>query len=449
MKTRHPIALIAGIAILGLALQGCSSAAPKSADTAKLDGTGKTINVMVGANALYPAEQKAWFTTISNAFEKQTGAKVAFETYASANDELTKIQTSVISGQGPDLYTLGTTFTPTASATGAFVQLTADDWTKVGGRDRFVPSTLGISGPDAGHDVGIPFASRPFVMAYNVDLLKAAGISAPATTWDGLTAQAKKLTAGDTYGMALAYADSYDPWKFIWAMSIQAGNPLLDGKKARVDDPVTEKAYQTYFDWYTTDKITDPASIGWKNPQAVAAFAAGKAAFLPMTSAVSKVTLDKSAVAGKYAYALMPTVAPGQKSVPTKGKAATSIISGDNIVIAKYSTTQDLDFALVKLLTSAANQRSYYATFGELPTNAIAAAQLDKSDAGLAPILSSSAKSVGTPFSGAWGDTQLALVNVVVQSIPALSTGRVKASDLQAKLAAAQTAVQASLAKVK
>ena len=36
-----------------------------------------------------------------------------------------------------------------------------------------------------------------------------------------------------------------------------------------------------------------------------------------------------------------------------------------------------------------------------------------------------SAKSVATPFTGAWGDTQLALTNVVVQSIPDLSEGSV------------------------
>lgn len=451
MKARHALGAIAGIAILGLALQGCAGSttpAPASS-SAKIDGTGKTLDVMIGANALYPAEQKQWFQDVSDRFEKQTGAKVNFETFASANDELTKIQTSVLSGQGPDLYNLGSTFTPTAYSTGAFVQLTDADWKKVGGRDKFIPGTLGISGPDAKHEVGIPFASRPFVMAYNKDLLAAAGIDKPATTWDGLTAQAKKLTTGDTYGMALAYADSYDPWKFVWAMSLQAGNPILDGKKARFDDPTTLKAYETYFSWLTDQKIVDPSSIGWKNAQAVAAFASGKAAFLPMTTSTSMVTLDKSAVAGKYAYALMPTVPPGAKTTPKNGKPATSIISGDNMVVAKYSKNQDLAFALANMLTSASSQTSYQKIFGDLPTNAAAAKKLEDGNAALAPVIDSASKSVGTPFSGAWGDTQLALVNVVVQSIPSLSNGPIKVSELKAKLASAQTAVQAALDKAK
>ena len=136
---------------------------------------GRPSNVYIGNNAQYPTEQKAWFESTSAKFKAQTGATVTWETFASAADELTKIQTSVVSGQGPDVYSLGTTFTPTAYGTGAFVKLTDKEWTALGGKEKFVPSTLGISGPDPNNLVGIPFNSRPFVMAYNKDLLKAAG----------------------------------------------------------------------------------------------------------------------------------------------------------------------------------------------------------------------------------------------------------------------------------
>src|SRR6185436_19803271 len=174
---------------------------------------------------------------ISAKFKAQTGADVKFETFASANDELTKIQTSVVAGSGPDVYSVGTTFTPTAYSTGAFVKLGDEEWKKIGGKDKFNPATLGISGPDEQNQVGIPWVSRPFVMAYNTELLKAAGIDKPATTWDELTQQAKQLTKGDQYGLAVAYKDNFDPWKFVWGMAAQAGNPLVDGKTARIADP--------------------------------------------------------------------------------------------------------------------------------------------------------------------------------------------------------------------
>jgi len=210
-----------------------------------------------------------------------------------------------------------------------------------------------------------------------------------------------------------------------------------------------KKAYQTYFGWLTSDKVVDPAAIGWKNAQAVAAFAQGKAAFLPMVSSSSQVSLDASPMAGKYAYAVMPTVPPGATKLPSDGKAAATIISGDNMVVAKYSKNQDLAFALINMLTSEDNQVAYTKTFGDLPTNAAAAKKVEEGNQLLTPILDAGTKAYGTPFTGAWGDTQLALVNVVVQSIPGLSSGGVSASDLQAKLKTAQDAAQAALNKSK
>ncbi len=441
---RRLIALATSIATI-VALSACSGGSGGTST----DNTGKVVNVLVAANTIYPQQQKQWWADVSTQFKQLTnGATVAFETFASANDELTRIQTSVLSGQGPDLYSLGTTFTPTAFATGAFVELSPDDWAKIGGRDKFLPATLGLSGPDASHEVGIPLASRPFVMAYNKELLAAAGIDKPATSWDGLLDQAKQLTGAGTYGLAVGYADGFDPWKFVWAMSIQAGDPLVVNGKAMLDDPRVKTAYQTYLGWLAKDKVVDPAAVGWKNAQAIAAFGAGKAAFLPMVSATSKVTLDKSAVAGKYAYALMPTIPPGASSLPPGGIGASSILSGDNIVVAKYSKNKDLVFQLVNLLTSPPMQQKYYETFGELPTGK-AYAQTLQADPALAAIVESAGKSQGTPFSGGWSQVQLALLNVVVQSLPNLQEGTINDAALSGLITAAQGAAQAALDKAK
>jgi multiple sugar transport system substrate-binding protein len=447
MHSRRLIALL-GAVVLTAGLAACGSDDKKTSDTGKIDGTGKTLDVFVGANTIYPEQQRQWFADVSTKFQAQTGATVKFETFASGNDELTKIQTSVLSGQGPDIYSLGTTFTPTAYATGAFLTLGDDEWKKIGGKSRFLPATLGISGPDEAHQVGVPFASRPFVMAYNKDLLAAAGIDKPADSWDGLLTQAKQLNKGDVHGLAIAYADGFDPWKFIWAMNIQAGNPTVDGNKARIDDPTTLAAYKTYLGWLATDKVVDPAAVGWKNAQAIAAFGAGKAAFVPMVSASSKVSLDKSSVAGHYAYALMPTIPPGASSAASGGVPATSILSGDNMVVAKYTKNKDLALALINMLTTADSQTAYNKTFGDLPTNADAAKAL-ASDPALGPIIDSAGKAHATPFNGAWSQVQLALVNVVVQSIPDLSAGKVDDAKLSKLIADAQKTAQTALDKNK
>ena len=113
------------------------------------NGAGKTLDVYIGANTQFPKEFAAWQQDIANQFKTQTGATVKWETFASANDEVTKIETSAVSGNGPDIYGVGTTMTPTAYATGAFTKLDDAAWQKVGGKDKFLPATLGISGPDA------------------------------------------------------------------------------------------------------------------------------------------------------------------------------------------------------------------------------------------------------------------------------------------------------------
>jgi multiple sugar transport system substrate-binding protein len=439
MTARRRVAAVLTVTVLGLSVAACGSSGSKSSSP-------QTLDVLVQSNSIYPTQQTQWFREVSAQFKKLTGSTVKFETFAAPTDELTKIQTSVLSGQGPDVYSLGTTFTPTAYATGAFEVLTSADWAKIGGKSRFLPATLGISGPDDAHQVGIPLRSRPFVMAYNKSMLAAAGITAPATTWDGLRQQAQTLTKSGVYGLAVAYGDGFDPWKFIWAMSIQAGNPLVVDGKAQLNQPTVQAAYQTYLGWLAADKVVDPAAVGWKNAQAIAAFGAGKAAFLPMVSASSKVTLDKSSVAGNYAYALMPTVPPGATDLPSGGVGASSILSGDNLVVAKYSKNKDLVFKLINMLTSASSEEAYYRTFGDLPTNAQAAKDLE-SDPALAPIVDSAGKSHNTPFNGAWSQVQLSLVNVVVQSIPNLNKGKVDPGALTALINKAQSDAQTALDK--
>ncbi|GAA3934088.1 ABC transporter substrate-binding protein [Actinoplanes auranticolor] len=442
-RTLRAVVALAGATALTVALGACGGD-----DDGGGSGGGKTLNVLIGANTQYPQEQQDWQKSVSDKFKAQTGADVKWETFASANDELTKIQTSVVSGTGPDVYAIGTTLTPTAYSTRAFVTLGDEEWQKLGGKDKFVPSSLGISGPDAENQIGVPWVGRPFVMVYNTEMLKAAGIAKPATTWDELTQHAKQLTKGDQYGLAVAYKDNFDPWKFIWGMSVQAGNPIVDGKTARIADPAVSKAYQTYFGWLTKDKVVDPAAVGWTNSQAVAAFAKGKTGYFALTSALAAKSLDAGAVKGKWAFTLLPTVPPGATTRPANGVEAASILSGDNLLVADYSKNQDLAFQFVKLITDQEAQLDIYAKLGQLPANA-AAAQTLLSDPRLGPVVEAQKKSVATPFTGAWADIQLALTNAVVQSIPDLSSGSISDAQIDSRLAAAQKTAQSSLDRAK
>ncbi|MCY1694397.1 ABC transporter substrate-binding protein [Curtobacterium sp. SL109] len=442
MKARTLIGSVVVVALATLSLPGC----------AIVNGSGddpNTLRVMMGADTTYPTERKQWQQDTAAEFKRTTGADIQWETYSSAQEELTAIQTSVISGQGPDVYAIGTTFTPTAYATGAFVQMGKQQWAAVGGKDQFDPASFGISGPSASKQIGIPFASRPFVMAVNTDLLAQAGITEMPTTWDQLTADAEATTTGDRHGLAIAYADGFDPWKFIWGMSENAGNTIVDGSRAELDADAVQNAYRTYFDWVTKDGVVDESAIGWNNAQALAQFTEGKAAFFPMTTTTAINSFRGTKVDGKYEFALLPTVPPGATERPTDGIEAASILSGDNFVVADYGTKQDLSFRFIKQLSTKKAQLEYYDLFGNLPTNVDAAAQLAAENPQLKPIIDAGRLSKPTAFTGAWSDVQLALVDVVVQSIPSLKRGEVTDDQLRKRLQDAQRDAQATLDRQK
>jgi len=409
------------------------------------------LTIFIGAQPNFPNEFAAWSKDLTAKFKAKTGADLVIETYASSADETTKIQSSIVSGTGPDIYSLGTTFTPVAFGTGGFLELSDDDWKKIGGRERYIPETLGMSGPDQTKQIGIPGAMRPFSLAYNTEMFKAAGIAEPPKTWDEFIADAKKLTnsSAGVYGTTLDYADGFDPWKYIWAMTEQQGGSFVsdDLKTAQLSSNQVMNATTSYFDLLVKDKLANPASVGWKSGDAIAAFGSGKAAMLPLATAQSMPTLDKSSVAGKYAFAPMPTVAPGQSQRPPNAEPAASIVSGDNIAIASYTKQKDLALTFVDMFTSTDQQLANYKAFGNLPVNQDAMKQLSSQNASLAPFLEIENQSTPTAFTGAWGDIQNGDQNVVVQSQPALAAGTYDPTAVKGLLDKANATAQSALTR--
>lgn len=444
MRPMAPTAVV--VASAALMLAGCGGSA---SSTSGGGGRGGNLTVYIASQPNYPSQFAQWQTEVTQKFKAATGANLTIETYSSAADETTKIQASIVAGNGPDVYQLGTTFTPVAYGTKGFVKLTDADWQKAGGKDQFVAESLGMSGTDTSSQIGIPVAMRPFGLAYNTEMFKAAGISGPPTTWDDLIADAQKLTSGSTYGLAIGYADGFDPWKFIWSLTEQSGGSFLsdDLKTATLNSTPVATAVGQYFDLLTKHKVVNPAAAGWKDADAMAAFATGKAAIFPMATATSVPTLEKSPVKGKYAFAALPSVPPGMTARPSGAPAAQTIVSGDNVAIASYSKSKDLALAYVKLITSPDMQATQFTYFGNLPTNAAALDQVTKNDQSLAPFLEAEKGSTPTAFTGAWAAIQNGLTNVVVQSQADLAKGTYDPAKVMALLNSANTTAQTNLTR--
>ncbi|MGH3355978.1 MAG: ABC transporter substrate-binding protein [Nocardioidaceae bacterium] len=435
---------------LGLVAASTLLAACSGADGAS---GGDELRVLVSAQDDKAAEQKVWFSRLEKEFRAKTGATLTFETFSSAEEEQKKIQTGVISGTGPDVFSLGTTFTPVAQATGGFLELSKEDWEKIGGRDRFAPEALAMSGTDPSHEVGVPVSMRPYALAYNTELFRKAGIDGPPTTWDELLQDAKKINAPSegVYGLAVDYADEYNPWKYIWTLAELSGGSLVseDLKQSQLDSTQVVEATQDYFDLLTKHGVVDPASAGWENDQAVAAFAAGKAGILPLVTPSMVPTLESSALEGKYDVAPMPMVPFGAQQLPPGGVPAGTIVSGDNLAIADYTDNKDLALEYLKMVTSTEKQLQYARMFGDVPANQEAAEVYSQGTPAAAAFAEANNTAVPTAYTGAWADVQLGLTNVMTQSLPALAEGRYDPATVEQLLREADRTVQSSLARQK
>ena len=412
-------------------------------------GANQTLHVLIGANTTYPTQQRQWMQQIGDEFHKTTGSTIAWDTYSSSNEEQTKLQTSIVSGSGPDIFSLGTTFVPTAQATKGFTTLTDQDWKSVGGKDRFFKQQLTMSGSAPDQLIAVPWVMRPFAMAYNKDLFQKAGITSPPTTWTDFVQDAKKISdpGAGVYGAEIDPSDSFDPWKIWWMFAEQMGGNFLsqDLKTAQLNTPEAVNAVRFWFDWATTYKIADPNAMAWKAPDAVRAFGSGKVGMLIMITTTITPTLNKSALAGKYAFAPMPTVPYGMQQRPANGVPASTIVSGDMLAVADYSNAKDLAFKFINLVTDYQHQLQWTKTFGDLPVNVQAANYLASQDQRTAAFIQAEQGATPTPFSGAWGPLEVSLAGVSSKLANEVATNRYDSSHIKPLLDQANQQIQGQL----
>src|SRR4029077_13197596 len=130
-------------------------------------------------------------------FEQENpGSSFTYDTYASAAEETTKLETSAAAQEGPDIFEFGSTLVPTAYATGSFEVFTNDMWNHIGGKSIFFPPQLTMSGPSPDKLIAEPVSGNRWAMVHNKAMFQAAGINQVPTTWSDFIAAAKEMTNG-------------------------------------------------------------------------------------------------------------------------------------------------------------------------------------------------------------------------------------------------------------
>lgn len=427
-----------------------ASALLAACGSASNDNGGKVVEVLFGLNtAGLATQQTQWFQQITNDFHALTGATVRWDTFNGTSDELTRIQTAIASGSGPDIFTLGTTFVPTAQATGGFDVLTNADWQTAGGKSRFFSEQLTTAGITPDKPISVPFVMRPFALVYNTDLFQKAGLSTPPKTWNDYVTYAQAMTnaSAGVYGTAMDPQDSFDPWKVLWHVTKQLGGDFIsaDYKTAKLNSPEVVESVQFWFDWVVKHHIVDPNSMSWKSPNITQAFGNGLVGMQILVTSTSIPTLDKSSVKGKYAFAPMPTIPYGMQQLPPNGVAVETIVSGDNMTIASYSTVKDLALKFIGMVTDKTHQLKYTSIFGDLPTNADAANQLADQDVQTKAFVQSESGATPVPTTGAWGAIEVALASVTAKLAGEVASNSYSPSDVKPLLDQANAQIQSQL----
>jgi multiple sugar transport system substrate-binding protein len=163
-----------------------------------------------------------------------------------ATDYATAMAAKFSSGAPPDLFYVDSFVSPDWIDQGVLQELDTMAAERGFDTSQFFPGYLdAFKGPD-GKVYGFPKDGNTLGMAYNTDMLTAAGIT-PPTTWDELKTAAEKLTTADHPGLCLS--STLDR---ALAFIYQNGGSLFSDDKTQntVDSPEVKAALTTYLGWF-------------------------------------------------------------------------------------------------------------------------------------------------------------------------------------------------------
>jgi multiple sugar transport system substrate-binding protein len=275
--------LLRGAGLLGLGglVSGCGSALASG-----VAGTGPPKNTLSYWNLLGGGDgvrMQAMQQVYQKAHPNITLDSVVL---AWGNPYYTKVSLATLGNKPPDVAISHLTRASILARAGLLEPLNEAELAPYGLTGRnFTPAAWNMAHTN-GTLYAIPLDTHPFVLYYNTDICKKAGLlrsdgslkdlNSPAALTEALVA-AKKVT-GAFGGVSSINNDAATPWRFFASMYYQLGGTLLasDGQKIVLDDAKAEKVLSLMQDLTVTRGLM-PTSVDY--PGAITAFATGKAGF--------------------------------------------------------------------------------------------------------------------------------------------------------------------------
>lgn len=424
-RTAAAAVLAVGLAALGAAGCGSSSSGSGGGSTSL---SGQVLSVYTQAPYGTQLKQyQQYYNYIANSFHKATGSTIKWVYSSSAVTLAQELEQAAASGSGPDVWSIGSSFNGTASSLHDFYTFTPSDWNSLGGQSAFVQKQLTMSGPDNSSDIGIPFESIPFVLAYNTALFKKASISSPPTTWTQFVADAQAIQKADpgVAGAGFSPADPYGPWKPVWSYMEQEGGDFLSGggKTADLTSSQLQAALKFYFALEDQYHVVPKTDLTWEASQETSAFLAGKTGMM-MDAAYSLVQeAQGTPVASDVAFAPMPNVPYGMSARPAGGQPAESIVSGNYYDIAKYYNNVPLALKFIQVSTTPAAQLEQFKIMGWMPVTQAGVTEVEKAYPATVPFIQAEENSTPTDYTPAWSYIETGVLSAMGHIAQQLATG--------------------------
>jgi multiple sugar transport system substrate-binding protein len=266
----------------------------------------------------------------------------------------------------------------------------------------------------------MPATSDGALLYYRKDLLDAAGISQPPTTWAEMVTACKavqeKNSGIDCYGGQFQKYEGLTCNIAEWINS--AGGQFLDANgKPQVNNEAAMKGVDALVGYFK-DGTIPKEELTWQEEQSRQAFQDGKLVFLrnwPYVYSLANKTDGSSKIAGKFAVAPIPGLdGPG-----------VSTLGGHNMGISTYSKNKGTALEFIQWWNSEENQRANLIQTSNAPTvvSLYSDAELTKKFPYLPTLYASIQKAQARPKVVAYGDATLAIQDAAYAAVTYGATG--------------------------
>ncbi|MGA2090411.1 MAG: extracellular solute-binding protein [Endomicrobiales bacterium] len=366
-------------------------------------------------------DRQTAFEKIAAQYEKETGVKVLFETYAPSEVYRDKVRAAASGKLLPEIYSpLGDKRELSSFINAGYVaDLSAD--MQAGWKDMLFDKPLSQNTFTEGNEwkvkpgiYGVPIDVNAIMIYYNKDLFKQAGLDPenPPKTWDEFLVAGKKLRATGIQPFVSGFGEGWLIGVFAnsYAWNMLGEQGILDtiSGKIKYTDPRWLRVYQIFADMAKNDMFASGVAT-MVNKDAERTFATGKAAMALNGSWGVNVYFSMSPNLN-YSVIMPPKIAVGKFPMKIFGG------EGSSLNVNATSPNKDKAIAFLKWLTAKDQQIMLAQETKNIPSNKDAAV-------GLPDILKTFADNINNTFDSLPVSESWQVSNVINTDMQAIVIG--------------------------